>query len=268
MSPPETRRTSGDEKAPLASQRQSLPSITEALSGDQQPISISSLLSTSAPQQKAAHVPQSPSSPVARSYLDTLPKGPPDSLTNHTPSSYRSQDTSDRTSGSMYPSTSATTNGEGRFPALNPLSSMNSYDPHHPPQSSRTISSSSVYPRPGASPIQHGQNQSPTRDKISHTIAPPSSTPYGYGINAYQPMASFAPSTPGIPSYRTPTMQQPPSWRNLGNDYERVEEIRKAMSKESTPPKQAYGESVKRHLDIFDLESSLNEVSLHSDKWT
>ena len=38
--------------------------------------------------------------------------------------------------------------------------------------------------------------------------------------------------------------------------------MRKATAKEASPPRPAYGESVKRHLDIFDLETSLNEVSV------
>ena len=40
--------------------------------------------------------------------------------------------------------------------------------------------------------------------------------------------------------------------------------MRNATAKEASPPRPAYGESVKRHLDIFDLETSLNEVSIHS----
>ena len=43
--------------------------------------------------------------------------------------------------------------------------------------------------------------------------------------------------------------------------------MRKATAKETSPPRPAYGESVKRHLDIFDLETSLNEVSIHSGRF-
>ena len=260
VSPPETRRTSGDEKGPLIPQRQSLPSITEALGGDQQPISISSLLSTPAPQQKISHISQSPTSPVARSNLDVLPKGPIDPFPGRTPTVYRPTDTADRTTGSAYPPSVATTAGEIRFSSSNPLPLINSYESHGPLQTPRTITSPSAYTRPGASPIQQSRNRSPIRDK-AQTIAPSTNVPFGYGVNAYQPKASYPPSTPGIPSYRPTSAQQPPPWRNLSSDHERIEEIRKAMSKEDSPPKQAYGESVKRHLDIYDLETSLNEVS-------
>ena len=262
MSPPETRRTSGDEKEPLPSQRQSLPSITEALSGNQQPLSISSLLSTSTPQQKVSQVSQSPTSPVARSYLDNIPKGPPNSFPYQTPSAYRPQDASDRTSRPMFSPAIGTTHSESRFPALNSYTSTNSYGSHHATHSSKIASSPTTYSRPGASPIQHNKAPSPTYDKIPRTSTSSSNIPFGYSVNTYQPSTSFPPSAPGVPSHRTPTSQHPSSWRSSGHDYERIEEIRKAISKESTPPKQAYGESVKRHLDIFDLESSLNEVSI------
>lgn len=62
-SPSETRRTLHEKEA-LTSVRQSLPSINEALNtGDQQLISISSLLSTTAPPQKLALVTKSPTTP-------------------------------------------------------------------------------------------------------------------------------------------------------------------------------------------------------------
>jgi hypothetical protein len=41
---------------------------------------------------------------------------------------------------------------------------------------------------------------------------------------------------------------------------DRVEEMRKAAPKQNASGSQRYGESVKRQLDKFDLEMSLNEV--------
>ena len=261
MSPPETRRTSGDEKEPPTSQRLSLPSITEALGGEPQPISISSLLSTSGPQQKNSHVSQSPASPVARSYLESVPKSSADSLPHQTPASYRPQDTSERTNRPMYHSPVTASKGDGRFPSLSTFPSINSYDPYNHTQSSRTISSPSSYSRPGVSPLQRDKPSPPIVDKTSRTPGVPSGIPFGYSVNSYQSASCIPPPIPGVPSYRTPTLQQAPHWRSYGHHDERIEEIRRAISKESTPPKQTYGESVKRHLDIYDLESSLNEVS-------
>lgn len=264
ISQAESRRTSGDDKDHLpASQRLSLPSISEALTGDQtQPISISSLLSSNTPQPKFSLVPKSPTNTVGRSYLETYPKGPPDSFPQHTSSSSRPPQSSDRSSGPSYSPRMAASVGDSRF------SAMHSFDSHQPvPPPPRTVSSPLHYSRPGASPIQPQQNHvppSPMHEKISRVAPPPpvSNPPFGYSVNNYQPAYSYPPSTPGAPSYRTPTLP-PSTWRNTAPEIERVDEIRKAVAKETSPPRPAYGESVKRHLDIFDLETSLNEVSVH-----
>ncbi len=55
----------------------------------------------------------------------------------------------------------------------------------------------------------------------------------------------------------------PQQWNSDGVEMSKVEEMRKAASKGS-PRRGHYGESVKRHLDTFDLETSLNEVYIHS----
>ena len=264
LSQTESRRTSGDDKEHLpTSQRMSLPSISEALIGEQQqPISISSLLST--PQQKFP-IPKSPPTPVGRSYLETFPKGPPDSFPQST-SSYRPPQSSDRSSGPNYSPHTATTSGENRFPAIPSFDSHQTIPP--PP---RTISSPSHYARPGASPIQSQQTYvppSPIHDKIRAAQSQPASNAqFGYGVNSYQPAFSYPPSTPGVSSYRTPTLP-PSTWRNTAPEIERVDEMRKATAKEASPPRPAYGESVKRHLDIFDLETSLNEVSIYNHRLT
>ena len=259
----ETRRTSGDDKDHLpTSQRLSLPSISEALTGDQQqPISISSLLSSSTPQPKFSLVSKSPTSPVGRSYLENFPKGPPDSFPQHTSSSYRPPQQSDRSNGSNYSPRMATSVGETRFPA------MPGFDSHQPvPPPPRTISSPSHYSRPGASPIQSQQSYGPPsslHEKTSRVPHPPvSNAPFGYGVNTYQPAYSFPQSTTAVPSYRTPNLPLN-TWRSSAPEIERVDEMRKATAKDTSPPRPAYGESVKRHLDIFDLETSLNEVSHH-----
>ena len=259
--PAETRRTSGADKEHLpATHRMSLPSISEALTGDQQqPISISSLLSSNTPQPKFSLMPKSPASPVGRSYLDNFPKGPPDSFPQHTSSSYRPPQPSDRSSGPNYSPRTAPSLGESRFSAM---PSIDSHQPVPPPP--RTVSSPSHYSRPGASPIQPQQNfvpPSPMHENTGRAVPPAPNASFGYGVNIYQPAYSYLPPTPGVPSRRTPTLP-PSTWRSTAPEIERVDEMRKATAKETSPPRPAYGESVKRHLDIFDLETSLNEVSI------
>lgn len=263
--PPDIRRTSEDDKELNPSQRQSLPSITEALGRDQQPISISSLLSTTASQQKSSVTAQSPSSAIARSYLDALPKGPSDSFPHSTPSTYRSQESSsDRNNRPMFSPILPTTTSESRFPAMDAFSSVKTYDLQPSVPTSRNITSPKTYTRPGASPIQHVQQnipQSPHKDRTPRMTVPSSNAPFGYSVNVYQPQLphSIPANTPGQTSYRTPTLEQT-SWKTSGPDYERAEEIRRVASKTSPPRGSTYGESVKRHLDNFDLESSLNDV--------
>lgn len=263
ISQAETRRISGDDKDHLpASQRLSLPSISEALIGEQhQSLSISSLLSSTTPKPRFSLVQKNPTSPIGRSHLETIPKGPPDSFPHHTSPSYRPPQPSDRSSGSNYSPRMAATLRESRFSAIP------SFDSHQPvPPPPRTISSPLQYARPGASPIQSQQRYvppSPLHEKIARAAPPPvSNAPFGYGVNSYQPAYSYPPSTPGVSSYRTPTLG-PSTWRSTAPEIERVDEMRKATAKETSPPRPAYGESVKRHLDIFDLETSLNEVSIH-----
>ena len=259
MSPPETRRSS-DEKEPPASQRQSLPSINEALNtGEQQPISISSLLSTSAPSHKITLVTKSPTSPVNRPFLDSLPKGPPDFFPQHTVSlNHRPQEQPEQSTRPIYSPGVVTSHGESRFPTINSLSTARSYDSFHTSKQPTTAPPPTDYSRPGASPIQNNPGSSPSTETHSRSVAA-TTAPYGY--STYQPAYAYPPSSAsGIPSYRRPTAHQP-TWRGMGGDLDRPEEMRRA-TKESPPPRPAYGESVKRHLDIYDLETSLNDVSI------
>ena len=244
MSPPHTRRTSNDDKETLPSLRHSLPSIHEALSSnEQQPISISSLLSSAAPQQKNPLVSRSPTSPVSQSFQDA-PKGPPESFPPQTSSNYRPYDLLERSNRLC-----CSPRGEGPFPAIT------LHDMHHSYQASKAVSSPTDYSRPALSSLQPVHSSSPIHD--SSRSAANSNAPYSY--NTYQSAYSFPPVTPTTSSYKPPTLQES-AWRGMGPDLERVEEKKKVASKESPPPRPPYAESVKRHLDIFDLEASLNEV--------
>ena len=260
MSPPETRRSSDEKEAP-ASQRQSLPSINEALNTgeQQQPISISSLLSTSAPSHKITLVTKSPTSPVNRPFLDSVPKGPPDFFPQHTISSnHRPQEQTDQPTRPLYSPAAATSHGESRFPTINSLSTARSFDSFHTAKQQSSAPPRTDYSRPGASPIQNNPVSSPSIETHPRSVAA-TTTPFGY--STYQPAYAYPPSsTSGIPSYRRPTAHQP-TWRGMGGDMDRPEDNRRA-NKESPPPRPAYGESVKRHLDIYDLETSLNDVSI------
>lgn len=88
--------------------------------------------------------------------------------------------------------------------------------------------------------------------------------PYGFS-QQYPSQYPYSAPPPGAPgpvyppsaSYSAPARYPPPSWRSDGAEISRVEESKRAGRSSLAP----YGESVKRHLDNFDLEASLNEIS-------
>jgi len=250
-SPTHNRQTSGeDRESSHAAPRHSLPSITEALRSDQS-ISIPSLLTTAPPSQKP-YATQSPLSPVSRPFLNTPLKAPSENFPTQNFSERRTYDPMERSNRPIFSPPPATNY------AANPSSVTNTYDSPRPSLPPRTNASPSNYSRPGVSIIQHRPPPSPVYNgKQTSRSPPPPNAPFGYTT---QPTAfSYPPTTAGITSFRSPVSQQP-GWRNGNADLERAEEVRKATAKESPRARPAYGESVKRHLDIFDIETSLNEV--------
>ncbi|KAF2462232.1 hypothetical protein BDY21DRAFT_10161 [Lineolata rhizophorae] len=111
---------------------------------------------------------------------------------------------------------------------------------------------------------QPPQQESPRYDQAPHTtgsLNPPygfspypsqqpfSAPPHGTHASGYPPSATF--SAP--PRY--------PSWRDdMGPGAPRPEDGNPAAGR----PEATYGDSVKRHLETFDLEASLNEIASHS----
>ena len=241
----ESRHAYGDDKEIPPPPRQSLPPIREALSTAPN-ISINSLLSnsTTSSDHRPPYPAQSPTSPTHRNYLDNPPRGPTESFPQEKPASYGPYESHERSTRTAYSPKIANSYSFARSPAVTTNSSM------QPP---RTVASPT---RPGATAFPNHQPLSPrsTLDQLPRSGPPASS--YEYKPN-YQPAYSYPPTTPGAASYTSPPSQGNP-WRNA--DFDRAEEIRRAAAKNSPPPRAAYGESVKRHLDIFDIETSLNEV--------
>ncbi|KAL8707076.1 MAG: hypothetical protein Q9220_007826 [cf. Caloplaca sp. 1 TL-2023] len=88
-------------------------------------------------------------------------------------------------------------------------------------------------------------------------------------LNRDQPLSitsllsqTAAPPPPTVlaQQHSPPASPSVPSWRYRDQDAERSEEIRRNEIKESLA-KPSFGEAVKRHLDHFDLETSLNEIA-------
>ena len=248
----DTRPSYNEEKERPYSQapRQSLPSISEALNGDHG-ISISSLLSpTTAPPAKSQYTTQGPTSPVSRSFVEAPPKPHHEAYNPQISSVNKPNESYERSTRPPY-SPTANNFSSNRSP---PMTSK----PAEPPP--RTVGSPSMHARPAVTSAPSQHPQSPAYHHYQAQRSPPPTSTYVQ--KPYQPAYSFPTSNPGLNSYTTTSLQHS-TWRTAHADAERAEEIRRVTSRESPPPRGAYGESVKRHLDIFDIETSLNEVSIH-----
>ncbi|KAL8694777.1 MAG: hypothetical protein Q9218_000623 [Villophora microphyllina] len=258
ISPPsEPRRPVDIEKDQQQVGRQSLPSIHEALGrGQPQPLSITSLLTdTSVPPPPQSHPAQhssnhSPISPVYRSHIEFLSSRPP-VTPSHTQLS------------SNQPEATSRQNHSPRI-AFDPNSSRgpssatreNQYPPMLPP---RTVPSPAALSRPPM-PSAALRHSSPAYECISRP-APIGNQPHSYGSHSVP--YCYPPTMPTISSsFQPPSPSNPPTWRYNERGQDRPEEDygRNGVVKEQAL-KPTYGEAIKRHLDNFDLETSLNEIA-------
>ena len=257
ISPPESRRTSDDDKeppqppqAPPIPSLQSLPSIHEALGGDQPlpytsvapPANLAQSLPTAPTQSPTIHIPR--------------PQPEKNGIESHGPypstqlprANYTSSQASERLSNLPHSHLSSEDKAH-------PFTSINRQEPaplSAPPKPYTSPVSRHIYsPR-----MSHLDRLSPPNTQSTHSSTSMQSqaprTPY-------QPAYSYPPSAPNQTAHSHHYYQQP-AWRADGSEIDRAEEMRKAAPRGSPISGHQYGESVKRHLDIFDLETSLNEV--------
>ncbi|KAI9705123.1 MAG: hypothetical protein M1836_006906 [Candelina mexicana] len=264
ISPPESRRTSGDEKEPRPPHRHSLPSIHEALSGDQHLVFTAppSVTTVSHPDHTSSST-VTPSTPIPRSHPEPSHLGAP-SLTARTPTSttyvnQAHQAPSSYTQNSPY--IHKNTLPTSRYSAA---SALDSKLPSLPSLRTAPSQTETVHPPPG-----HQSRYSPPREYVSR---PTNSMNPHYGYGHYPPHYTYSSQPPPpphsgpSPTYHSPTTYHHssnsyPTWRSDGAEINRAEEGRKTAPRGTSQGGQAYGESVKRHLDIFDLETSLNEIA-------
>ncbi|KAJ5234039.1 Zinc finger NHR/GATA-type [Penicillium citrinum] len=237
VSPSESRRTLDDEKD-KATPRQSLPSIHEALGND--PTSLPYPAPTSAPQPQPGHS-APPSHLIGRPGAEG-PAGPPNPFSTNGPPAaslmrepgypHQSQLQTEASRNSL---TSINTQ-ESRNASLNSLSTGKS-----PTQSAKTALTS----------VSGSQNSS-----HYDYSAPPSAgsvaSPNGY--NHFPPNYNFPPSQPAGPSYH----QAPYDNRYMAAP--RGDEVKGGFVTRPISG-QPHSDSVKRHLDVYDVETSLNEIA-------
>ncbi|KAL1626051.1 hypothetical protein SLS56_007025, partial [Neofusicoccum ribis] len=271
ISPPESRRTSGDEKEQKhPATRQSLPSIHEALASEQPMSYPHSTPSAPPPASQFFQPPPLPATshpdPSRRHYSqDFSNKEPPASYSQQTerspfmkppphvpPYSQAQQDP---------PRPTLPVHNNPKLPTLHPLrteqlpvtSSRPSFAGGYPSYSQQNSPAYEQNSQQQAGPVQQ-QQQQPFGYNNPY---PPGPYPYSAPPPPPPPSQANPPYPPSAPAYSAPA-GYPPAWRSDGAEVRRAEENKRA-GRHAGPT--LYGESVKRHLDNFDFEASLNEVS-------
>jgi glutamate--cysteine ligase catalytic subunit len=270
LSPPDSRRTSGDEKEshrPTA--RQSLPSIHEALGSEQSlssypapvppPTALTSAprhyhpasAATSPTDQRSRpfppelHSTQGPSNPFSHPRSPYLPTSASHAPPPPPPPQQIHPDPLPRPSFSSPRPPYSTPQHNPKLPTLHPLKTNQS-----PPTHSSRPNAPYSYPPPAST---YEASAPPSSASMSHYSYPQYSS--NYPLSAPPQSAPNSSYPPSATTYSAPPRYPPPSsWRD-GSDVARMEE--KKINRSSLAP---YGESVKRHLESFDLEASLNEV--------
>ncbi|KAH0537319.1 hypothetical protein FGG08_005873 [Glutinoglossum americanum] len=246
ISPPDSRRTSGDDKEPPKPQRQSLPSLHEALNSEQ-PLPYNAPASTSIhPQSNPPSSVVSPTTPIPRSY-------PHD---NHSGQRSQSQGSLSLPTQNQHPPLGHSAQhlyAQQEFPNVPPsnytrnhsLPSLPSIRPVH----------QNTHPQQTSPQYEPGSNPPPMNSHFSYPGYPPQysapSQPPGGPHGGYQPPGPYN-SQAGYSPRTEPTYARTVDSRH-------VEEAR-AYGKTEGERFGQFGLSVKRHLDIFDLEASLGEI--------
>ncbi|KAJ5153457.1 Zinc finger NHR/GATA-type [Penicillium canariense] len=246
ISPPASRRVLEDDKDKTGG-RQSLPSIHEAL-GNDNPLPYPA--PTSAPPPQSGHTAPPPSHLIGRSSTEG-PPGPPNPFSNGPATGsmmrepgYPAHQTQLQADASRTSLVSINTQ-ESRNASLHSLSTGKS-----PTQSAKT----------GITSVSGSQNSS-----AYDYSAPPSAgsvaSPNGY--------SHFAPNYSFPPQQQQQQQQQPPptgpSYHPAPYDNRAYmgaprEEVKGGFVGRPMPG-QPHADTVKRHLDVYDVETSLNEIS-------
>ncbi|PYI06030.1 sexual development transcription factor NsdD [Aspergillus sclerotiicarbonarius CBS 121057] len=253
ISPPDSRRALEEEKEKQQPQpqRQSLPSIHEALGNDNH---LPYPAPTPAPPQQAHHVPPHslPSNIVGRSGTDG-PPGPPNPFSNgaSTGSFMRESAFSHQPQLQAEASRSSLTSintQDSRNASLQSLSSGKS-----PTQSTNTGNTS-------ISGSQLGSGYEYSAPPSAGSVA----SPNGYGAFS-QPFPFQSQPPQNAPAYPSAAYDARPymgqSWKPGVPETARLDEMKGGLATRPTIAGQPQSDSVKRHLDIFDVETPLNEIA-------
>ena len=229
--PPESRRTSAEENESMRqTTRQSLPSISEALGVDNH----------SSYKPPTTHLPP-PRSPAPGSPT-SAPQRPYGLESSQQYASFRQ----DSAGPQSYPPQDSAKPAYASSESRPPLQVQTAQaTPHQAP-------ASHAHPAPTSAPYESSTSQS-----SAGSMPPPPST-FGYGYQSYTPRyaQSNPPSSQGAGPIYSPSAQYGPpptpttGWRADSSRY---------GAEERAP--QIYGDSVKRHIELYDVEAAFSEVS-------
>ena len=260
MKSPQTSRWSPkDEQEQKSAPRQSLPSIHEAL-GTDQPLQYAAPPPpppTSVPQSYHSQPLSSPSEHARKSHTSEPSQQPPQHQQRapRSPITDRPRSVAGQHSGSSVEAQRPHFSNQtaSKLPTLHPLQTSRSPPmPSAPPPSNSSFSSYSQHPSPGYNSVPPPTPPSSHPGQFSYGYARP--TQYAYP--SAPPSSTYPPQQPS--NYPGPDRYQAP-WKSDGSDVlSRAEESKRT----GTIRGPAFGESVKRHLEFFDFEASLNEVRL------
>ncbi|QIW96124.1 hypothetical protein AMS68_001642 [Peltaster fructicola] len=220
--PPDSRRPSGEKDVATQPSKQSLPSISEALGVDNQ-----TSYQTPLPTQQAPPPPLLPlQAPLHKSLGPSSPVPTMRAYAADPPQTHAEPH------GPTY-ARSATPKYEARslFSDVRPALHLSTNGP--PP----------YLPGPGSTSYTHTTNSSSPVYERSQGSGPPSFT---YGYTPYPPRYQSSGSSNAGPIYQPSSVTTAPSWKSDNS---------------SRHQERSYGESVKRHLDLYDLESGLNDIT-------
>ncbi|KAL2008242.1 hypothetical protein VTN00DRAFT_8224 [Thermoascus crustaceus] len=246
ISPPDSRRTIEDEKEPPQTQpqRQSLPSIHEAL-GNDNPLPYPGPPSSGPPSQSTHHPPPPPlpSNLISRPSAEG-PPGPPNPFSNGSSSTPFLRESS-------FPHQNAQPGQSQAEASRLSLASSNSQDSRNPSLPSLSSGKSPTQSSRTGAPSLPSSQTSSGYEYSGPTSAGSMASPNGYGPYPQTFYQSQPPNGP--PSYPTaPYMGTP--WKPGATE----PEVKRGLV--SRPAITGHSDSVKRHLDSYDVETSLNEI--------
>ncbi|KAF3390643.1 GATA zinc finger domain-containing protein 10 [Penicillium rolfsii] len=245
ISPPESRRILEDDKE-KPSGRQSLPSIHEALGNDNH---LPYPTPTSAPPPQTGHTAPPPSHLIGRSGAEG-PSGPPNPFSNGPATASLMREPGYPAHPNQIPAEASRTS----------LASINTQETRNTSLHSKSPTQSA---KTGFTSVSGSQNSS-----AYDYSAPPSAgsvaSPNGY--SHFPPNYSFPPSQQHQPQQPPPPPPSGPPYPSAHYENRtfmgapRMEEVKGGFVGRPMPG-QPHSDSVKRHLDVYDVETSLNEIS-------